>query len=106
MGGRVKFQKQKKGKKKKLGGGRGESKVAKQKLRSGLRKGKEKKSTWDGTENPISTPSIHVGAVVGAGSLWPDEPTQKFYGVGPTIEQQQVNLGKVGVIDELKEVEF
>jgi hypothetical protein len=38
-------------------------------------------------ENPISAPCIHVGALVGAGSLWPDEPTQKFYGVGPTIEQ-------------------
>jgi hypothetical protein len=45
-------------------------------------------------ENPISAPSIHVVALVGAGSLWPDEPTQKFYGVGPTIEQQ-VKLGKL-----------
>jgi hypothetical protein len=25
----------------------------------------------DRKENPISAPSIHVGALVGAGSLWP-----------------------------------
>ncbi len=39
MGGREKFQKQKINK---PGGGRGENKVAKKNLRSGLRKGKEK----------------------------------------------------------------
>jgi hypothetical protein len=44
-------------------------------LRSGLRKGKHKKSTWDRKENPISAPSIHVGALVGAGSLWPCSPS-------------------------------
>jgi hypothetical protein len=52
------------------GGGRGENKVVK-KLRSGLRKGKQKKVNlgWDRDrkENPISAPSIHVGALVGAG---------------------------------------
>jgi hypothetical protein len=35
-------------KKRKLGGGRGENEVPGKKLRSGLRKGKEKRSTWDG----------------------------------------------------------
>jgi hypothetical protein len=56
--------------KKNPGGGRGENKVVK-KLRSGLRKGKQKKVNlgWDRDrkENPISAPSIHVGALVGAG---------------------------------------
>jgi hypothetical protein len=64
-----------KAKKKKLGRGRGQNKVAKKKLRSGLRKGKEKVNLgWhrDRKENPISAPSIHVGALVGAGSLWPN----------------------------------
>ncbi len=28
----------------------------------------------DRKENPISAPSIHVGALVGAGSLWPCKP--------------------------------
>ncbi len=28
----------------------------------------------DRKENPISAPSIHVGALVGAGSLWPFLP--------------------------------
>jgi hypothetical protein len=46
-------------------GGRGENKVQKKKkLRSGLRKGKEKKVNlgWhrDRKENPISAPSIHL----------------------------------------------
>jgi hypothetical protein len=57
------------------------------KLRSGLRKGKEKRVNlgWhkDRKENPISAPSIHVGALVGAGSLWPcstiDSPHQHFF---------------------------
>jgi hypothetical protein len=33
----------------------------------------EKGQTWhrDRKENPISAPSIQVGALVGAGSLWP-----------------------------------
>jgi hypothetical protein len=73
VGGREKFQKQRK-EKEKLGGGRGENKVKKKnKLRSGLGKGKEKKVNlgWhrDRKENPIRAPSIHVGALVGAGSL-------------------------------------
>jgi len=48
--------------------GGGEKIELQKKLRSGLRKGKQKKSTWDdtGKENPI-----HVGALVGAGSLGP-----------------------------------
>jgi len=29
----------------------------------------------DRKENPISAPSIHVGALVGAGSLWPSVST-------------------------------
>jgi hypothetical protein len=63
VGGREKFQKQRK-EKEKLGGGRGENKVKKKnKLRSGLGKGKEKKVNlgWhrDRKENPISAPSIH-----------------------------------------------
>jgi hypothetical protein len=49
--------------------------LPKNKLRSGRRKGKEKtvKLGWhmDEKENPISAPSIHVGALVAAGSLWP-----------------------------------
>jgi hypothetical protein len=28
----------------------------------------------DRKENPISAPSIHVGELVGAGSLWPCKP--------------------------------
>jgi hypothetical protein len=47
-------------KKKKLGGGWGENKVPqKKKLRSGLRKGKEKKSTWDGTGIEKRILSVH-----------------------------------------------
>jgi hypothetical protein len=45
VGGKI-FKSQKK---KKLGAGRAENKVPKKKLRSGLRKGKQKNSTWDGT---------------------------------------------------------
>ncbi len=63
---------------KKLGGGRGENEVPEKKLRSGLisaEKGQRKKVNmgWhrDRKENPISAPSIHIGALVGAGSLWP-----------------------------------
>jgi hypothetical protein len=55
----------------------GMAQVAKKKLisglRNGLRKGKGKKVNlgWhnDRKENPISAPSIHVGALVGASSL-------------------------------------
>jgi hypothetical protein len=43
VAGWEKFQKQKRKKKKKSVGGLGENKVAKKNLRSGLRKGKEKK---------------------------------------------------------------
>jgi hypothetical protein len=63
-------------KKKKLGGGRGENKVAKKKkLISGMRKSKEKKSTWDGTgiEKGILSlhhPSTLVHWWVLAGALW------------------------------------
>jgi len=43
---KIKFQKERTEiREKKLGRGRGENKVAKKKLRSGLRKGKQKKST-------------------------------------------------------------
>ncbi len=46
------------------------------KAKKGLKKGKQKKSTWDGIgikkKNPINAPSIHIGAQVGVGSLWFD----------------------------------
>jgi len=80
VGGWEKFQKQKKNW---LGGGE-KIKFQKKKLRSrgkknweggGERKGKQKKVNlgWhrDRKEHPISAPSIHVGALMGAGSLWP-----------------------------------
>jgi hypothetical protein len=53
--------------KKKPGGGRAENKVPKKKkkLGSGLRKGKQKKSTWDGT----GIEPIHPHWCTG--SLWP-----------------------------------
>jgi hypothetical protein len=70
VGGREKFQKQKE---KKLGGGRGENKVPqkknwegggkkiklRKKLRSGLRKGKQKQSTRDGTGIEKRILSVH-----------------------------------------------
>jgi len=60
---------------KKLGRGQAENKVAKKKLGSGLRKGKEKKSTWDGTRIEKRILSVHHPSTlvhwVGAGSLWP-----------------------------------
>jgi hypothetical protein len=55
----------------------GGEKIKFQKERTEIRaeKGKTKKINlrWhkDRKENPISAPSIHVGAPVGAGSLWP-----------------------------------
>jgi hypothetical protein len=61
-----------------LGRGQGENKVAKKVLRSGLiraEKGQRKKANqgWhrDRKENPISAPSIHVGALVGAAHSGP-----------------------------------
>ncbi len=56
-------------KKKKLSEGQGENKVPKKKQRSGLTRAE--KLHRDRKENPISAPSIHVGALVGAGSFWP-----------------------------------
>jgi hypothetical protein len=54
-------------------GGKG-FKSKKKKLRLGLRKGKETKINigWhmDRKKKPFSAPSIHVGALVGVGSLW------------------------------------
>ncbi len=59
--------------KKKPGGGRGENKVAKKKVEIRAEKGQAKKVNlgWhrDRKENRISAPSIHIGALVGAGSL-------------------------------------
>ncbi len=59
-------------KKKKLGAGRGENKVAK-KTEIRAEKGQRKKVNlgWhrDRKENPISAPSIYVGALVSASSL-------------------------------------
>ncbi len=101
IGGWEKFQKCKPKKKRNAGGGRGENKVPKRKNRDhgeknkwagdgekiklqikpeiksdqGWEKGKQKKVNlgWhrDRKENRISAPSIHVGALVGAGALWP-----------------------------------
>jgi hypothetical protein len=58
-GWKGKVSKAKTKKKKKLDGGRGENKVPKKKLRSGLRKGKEKKSTRDGTGIEKRILSVH-----------------------------------------------
>ncbi len=85
---KVPEEKQRSGKRNCEGGG--EKIKLQKKLRSGLikmRKGKEKRVNlgWhkDRKENPISAPSIHVGALVGAGSLWPcstiDSPHQHFF---------------------------
>jgi hypothetical protein len=68
VGEREKFQKRKK---EKLGWGRGENKVKKKKTTEiRAEKGQRKKVNlgWhrDRKENPISAPSIHVGALVGA----------------------------------------
>jgi hypothetical protein len=61
VGEKMKFQKNKNKDQgeKKLGGGQGENKVGKKKLISGLRKGKEKKSTWDGTGIEKRLLSVH-----------------------------------------------
>jgi hypothetical protein len=52
----------------------------------GLRKGKRKEVNlgWhrDRKENPITAPSIHVGALVGPGSLWPLLKAFFNYGFG------------------------
>jgi hypothetical protein len=58
-----------------------EKKVPKKKNQLGLRKGKEKvnfssvpwfnpRTRRDEKGAPISAPSIHIGALVGAGSFW------------------------------------
>jgi hypothetical protein len=72
MGGSVgRWEKVSKTKKKETGGGRGENKVPKTKKKTEIRaeKGQTKKVNlgWhrDRKENPISAPSIHVGALVG-----------------------------------------
>ncbi len=43
---------------------------------------KKVKLGWhrDRKENPITAPSIHVGALVGAASLWPDLTNRKQIG--------------------------
>jgi len=65
----------KKKEKKKPGGGQEESKVQVKKIEIRAEKGQTKNVNlgWhrDRKENPISAPSIHVGPLVGAGSLWP-----------------------------------
>ncbi len=76
MGGREKFQKPKKKKKKKKNWvGAGEKIKLQKKTEIRAEKGQTKKVSlgWhrDRKENPISAPSIHVGALVGAASLWP-----------------------------------
>ncbi len=87
-GEKIKFQKKnlRSGEKKKLGRG-GEKIKLQKKTEIRAEKGQTKKLNlgWhrDRKENPISAPSIHVGALVGAGSLWPalraekDLPNQK-----------------------------
>jgi hypothetical protein len=80
VGGWEKFQKPKKKKKKKLEGGQGENKVPKKiDIRVDKAREKAKKKVnlgWhkDRKENPINAPSIHVGALEGAGSFWPFLP--------------------------------
>ncbi len=55
-------------------GGQGENKVPKRKTEIRAEEGQRKKVKlgWhrDRKEIPISAPSIHVGALVGAASLW------------------------------------
>jgi hypothetical protein len=67
------FKSKKKKKKKKPGWGRGENKVPKEKTEIRAEKGQRKKVNlgWhrDRKQNPITAPSTHVGALVGAGSL-------------------------------------
>jgi len=59
----------------KLGGGWGEKIKFQKKTEIRAEKGQRKKVNlgWhrDRKENLMSAPSIHVGALVGAGSLWP-----------------------------------
>jgi len=76
-GENIKFQKKKKlisGGKKNWEGG-GEKLKLQEKTEIRAEKGQRKKVNlgWhrDRKENPISAPSIHVGALEGAGSLWP-----------------------------------
>ncbi len=63
-----------------MGKGRGKNKVAK-KTEIRVEKGQTKKVNlgWhmDRKENPIGAPSIHVGALVGADSLWPKNVFKK-----------------------------
>jgi hypothetical protein len=72
-GEKIKFQK-KKNIGKILGKGQGENKIANF-FEIRPEKGQTKKINlgWhmDRKENPIGAPSIHVGALVGANSLWP-----------------------------------
>ncbi len=76
MGGKS-FKSKKKKEKRKPGGGQGENKVAKKNWDQGW-KSVEKGQTikvnlgWhmDKKQNPINAPSIHVGVLVGAASLW------------------------------------
>jgi hypothetical protein len=74
-------------KKQKPGKGQGENKVApKKKLKSGLRKGKEKNSTWDGTGIEKRILSVHhpsTWGIGGAGSLWNTNETSMVTFVFP-----------------------
>jgi hypothetical protein len=76
-------QKKKKKKEKNWVGSRGENKVVKKTTEIRAEKGQRKKVNlgWhrDRKENPISAPSIHVGALVGAGSLWPNSLTKTHF---------------------------
>jgi hypothetical protein len=76
-------QKKKKKKKRNRGGGGGEIKWHKTtEIRA--EKGETKKVNlgWhrDRKENPISVPSIHVGALVSAGSLWLNQSSHQQNG--------------------------
>jgi len=79
-GKKIKFQKKKQrsGEKRNWEGGREKIKLQKKtEIRAEKGQTKNVNLGWhrDRKENPISAPSIHVGALVGAGSLWPCSPS-------------------------------
>jgi hypothetical protein len=78
-GEKIKFQKKKKTGK--GAGGRDKIKLQKEtEIRAEKRQRKKFNLGWhtDRKEKPISAPSIHVGALVGAGSLWPHRTSSSW----------------------------
>jgi hypothetical protein len=75
-----KNQKKKKKKKNWMGGGEKIKLQNKTEIRAEQGQTKKVSLGWhrDRKENPISAPSIHVGALVGAGSLWPPSTSAKL----------------------------